>query len=968
MRIASICLLLCAAFLTVAHWQVAHAESPKHPLSHQDFDSWRSISTTPVLSRDGRWLAYAFMPLEGDGDLIIRNLTTGQEQRVPIGALPPQPLTASEENPDRASPRREATITFTSDSHFVICTRFPAQEETLRAKREKKPAAEMPREGLVVIALDNGNVSQLASVKNFQVPARGGAWLAYRKEPAANASPPVTKPEKTGTDLVLMDLTAPASSAERTFTDVLDYWFSRDAHTLVFSVSSTSETRNGLFAVTPGDSTEPFALASGPGKYLQFTWDREQTQAVFATDRDAQGSMPAQFSLYHWLRKPNTEATPLITPKTTGLPSSLGINSEAAPIFSQDGKRLSIPAARIQPVPDKRRETLIDEEKVTADLWHWRDDFVPTLQRQRADKERKRAYWGVLDLASRRYVQLADLTLPSVTIADSGTHAFGLDDRPYRRRFDYDGIFQDLHLTDATNGERRLLVKELGEKSGVRWSHNSRWIAFYHEKHWHSIDAQTGAIKNLTQALPAFFADELVDYPGEIPSYGTAGWTRDGDSLLVYDRYDMWQLFADGSPARCLTSGFGRENKIILRLQNIEQVDAGDDKRGINTALPLLLRGEDEITRATGFFRTSFDSTEKPARLLWQDKNLRYLNRAADADVLLFSASRFDEFPDLYTSNAQLDRFEKVSNGGAQLGPFLWGNAEMLSYRNADGIELPAVLYKPANFDPSKKYPMIVYLYERLSQVIHTFNPPVPSAVINLSHYTSNGYLVLTPDIRYTLGQPGQSAVKCVLPAVDEIVRRGFVNENAIGIQGHSWGGYQTAYLLTQTHRFRAAEAGAVVANMTSAYSGIRQGSGRVRQFQYEHYQSRIGKPLHEAPHLYVENSPVFHAERIETPLLLLHNDQDDAVPFAQGLELFLTLRRLGKECYLLNYNNEFHGLRRRADQRDFALRMNQFFDHFLKDSPKPDWMENGIPFSDREEEKLRFRDAAVSSPASAQP
>jgi dipeptidyl aminopeptidase/acylaminoacyl peptidase len=300
----------------------------------------------------------------------------------------------------------------------------------------------------------------------------------------------------------------------------------------------------------------------------------------------------------------------------------------------------------------------------------------------------------------------------------------------------------------------------------------------------------------------------------------------------------------------------------------------------------------------------------------------------------------------------------RARDGDAQREPFLWGRAELRRFRSLHGEPLSAALVLPAGFDAGKKYPLIVYLYERLSQTVHTFNHPVPvpGTVINPSFYASNGYAVLMPDIAYRLGEPGESALACILPAVEEVVREGWVDESALGLQGHSFGGYQTAYVLTRTGRFRAAAAGAVVGNMTSAYAGISSGSGRSRQYKYESEQSRIGAPLyHEALH-YLANSPVFAADRVVTPLLLLHNDGDDTVPFGQGVELFLALRRANKEVYLINYHNEFHGLRRRADQKDYFRRMHQFFDHHLKGAPRPEWMERGVPFLEAEAEKQRFR------------
>ncbi|HWP44611.1 MAG TPA: prolyl oligopeptidase family serine peptidase, partial [Blastocatellia bacterium] len=324
----------------------------------------------------------------------------------------------------------------------------------------------------------------------------------------------------------------------------------------------------------------------------------------------------------------------------------------------------------------------------------------------------------------------------------------------------------------------------------------------------------------------------------------------------------------------------------------------------------------------------------------------------------LLTASTFSQFPDLLVTGPDFKDMKKVSDANPQKSELLWGTAELIRYRNLDGVQLSAILIKPENFDPSKKYPLMVYIYETLSEGLHRFSDPRPGHNINASYYASNGYLVLMPDIVYTIGHPGQSALKCVLPAIQAVADKGFVDEDAIGIQGHSWGGYQIAYMITQTTRFKAASAGAPVSNMTSAYSGIRWGSGLPRQFQYERTQSRIGGSLWESPMLFLENSPVFWANNVQTPVMMIHNDNDDAVPWYQGIEFFLALRRLGKEAYLFNYNGEPHGLRRRANQKDYAMRMQQFFDHYLKGAPKPEWMEKGIPYLEREKEKEHYRPA----------
>jgi dipeptidyl aminopeptidase/acylaminoacyl peptidase len=944
-------ILATAALVLAAMLPGSAAETARRPFSHRDFDGWRSI-TSQTISRDGRYLAYAYMPLEGDGEVIVRELATGREQRVPAGALPTPPLTGSEADPERPAPRRSVSVSFTSDSRFVLAGIFPAQAETVAAKRAGKKAGDMPTESLAVITLASGEVTLLPKVKSHQIPANGGAWLACLRTAASDQADQAPA-GKLGTDLVLRNLGA---ATERIFPYVTEYAWASDGRTLVFVVSAADASANGVYAVTPGDPAAPVALATGPGRYLRFTWDRAQTQGVFLSDRAESGATPPRLSLYHWPRG-STGAVAVLSADSPGVPAGHRLSGDVAPVFSYDGRKLSVFTAPAPAAPDPRLATLLEEEKVSADLWRWNDDVIQPLQKVRAEQDRKRAYVGQLDVASHGFRPLADPALATLTFNDDGSLAFGVDDRPYRARLDYDGAYFDLYLVNAATGARQLAVRALGEKAGVRWSPGNRWIAYYADRQWFALDSRDGSVRPLSQSLPFPVHDEREDMPEMPGAYGTAGWSADGESLLVYDRFDLWQVFPDGRPARNLTGGFGRKHGIQLRLQSLEANLPGAETRGVDLGRPLTCRGEEEATRATGFYRFSTDGKIPPERLLWADKDHRYLGRALSADVLLLTASRFDEFPDIQVTDSTFASPRKVTDGGAQLAPFTWGSDELIHYRNTDGVELSAMLCKPADFDPRKKYPMIVYIYERLSGNLHRFFPPTPSAVIDPSFYTSNGYLVLMPDIVYTTGHPGQSAYRCVMPAVDAVVRRGCVDENAIGLEGHSWGGYETSYIITQTNRFRAAEAGAIVGNMTSASGAIGESSGRSRQFKYEKNQSRMGATLQEAPLLYLENSPVFFARQVTTPLLILHDDHDDIVPWPQAVEFFLALRRAGKEAYLLNYNGEFHSPRRRADQQDFARRMHQFFDHFLKGAPAPDWMTHGIPYLERDEERLRFRD-----------
>ena len=319
--------------------------------------------------------------------------------------------------------------------------------------------------------------------------------------------------------------------------------------------------------------------------------------------------------------------------------------------------------------------------------------------------------------------------------------------------------------------------------------------------------------------------------------------------------------------------------------------------------------------------------------------------KARLANQLLFTRESFREFPDVWTADLNFTSTKKISDANPQMKNYQWGSAEQISWTSLDNIPLQGLLYKPEGFDPTKKYPMMVYFYEKMSDGLHTHYVPAPiRSMMNFSLYTSNGYLVFVPDIVYKIGFPGESAHNCIMPGVTQLISKGFVDEKNIGIQGHSWGGYQIAYLITRTNLFKAAEAGAPVVNMISAYGGVRWETGLSRMFQYEKSQTRLGGSLWEKPMLYIENSPIFFADKVQTPLLMMHNDADGAVPWYQGIEMYMAMRRLNKPVWMLNYNGEGHGLTLRQDKTDFAIRMMQFFDHYLKGAPMAPWMNEGVP------------------------
>ena len=938
----------------------------KRPINHHDYDSWRSIAGQH-LSPDGKFLVYAVFPQEGNGEVIIRNLVTGKEARFAAGERPaPAPAADSEEGTPQ---QRNLTIQISADSRVAAFSAFPLHEDVVKAKKDKKPA---PKDALVIVDLASGKETRIDRVRRFQMPEKNAALLVYSKDapdaPAAQGGTAVNgggpgdedqqggrggrgagggggrgaRPEF-GTDMVVRTL---ADGAEKTVTDVAEFVLSDDGQDLVWAIAARDTTRNGVYVAHPAAAGIGAPLLAGKGKYEKLVWDEKQSQVAFLSDRDDATSRQPKLKVYRWERGAPAAAE-LASAETSGFRKEFAISDKGTLAFSRDGSSLlfgvATPALAPAPVGDTEADA-----KAVLDLWSYKDDYIQSIQKVTAARDRNRTFTAVYSIAGHKVVQLADPTLEQVSLSDNPQVALGTDTREYRRMNDYDERYSDAYLIDTATGARKLVLKKHHGTASL--SPDGKYILAFDGRDWSTVSVADGKTVNLTAKLPVKFFNEETDTPSSPNAYGSGGWTKDGKSVLLYDKFDVWRMSPDGSSPADITAGYGRAHDLRLR---VTRPDADPRDRGIDPAKPLFLQAENLKTWDSGFFTGSINGGE-PKKLVLSAKYYSAPVKAKNADVYLLTEQTFNEFPDLLVTDGTFKELRKVSHVNPQKDKLLWGTGEVVQYKNADGVPLTAALYKPENFDPHKKYPMMVYIYEKLTDRVNRFVDPRPGHSINLSYYVSNGYLVLTPDIVYTVGYPGQSALKCVLPAVQSVVDKGFVDESAIGIQGHSWGGYQIAYMITQTNRFKVAEAGAPVADMISAYDGIRWGTGIPRQFQYEHTQSRIGGSIWQYPTRFIENSPIFWADRVQTPLMILQNDADDAVPWYQGLEYFLALRRLGKEVYLFNYNGEPHHLDKRPNQKDYTIRMQQFFDHYLKGAPAPAWMEKGVPYIEREKTELQ--------------
>jgi dienelactone hydrolase len=895
------------------------APAQKPALTQDDIAGWKSIAS-PLISNDGRWVGYQLKPNEGDPTLVLYDTRQQQEHAFARGK----------------------DLALSADSRWAAFL-IEAPEDTLKALRRRKVKKEdLPKDTLALFNLADGRLEKIAAVKSFLLPAKWEGWLAYHLHPAkadsatADSVKVKKESEANGSRLIVRDL---RQAREDTIAYVKAVIAAEEgAHFLLHSTGTPDS------ALLPGvyrydcRQARLQPLLAAKGDFTKLTLSRQGRQAAFLAYLDTLQAQAKPYRLFYW-NDTLPQANLIADTSAAFLPDGWFLSEHAALSFSKNGQRLFFGMA---PPPLLRDTTLLDEEAVQVEIWAYTDDRLYTQLQARLEQERKRAYTAVYHPGSGAIAALGGLDLPQVLLGKDGDApaALGYDETPYLRQASWEGspVCKDLYWIEVETGRRELIAPGVCANPGL--SPDGRYAYWYSfpDSAWFAFSMERKALKRLAPGLAAVFFDELNDQPRHPSPYGIAGWTTEDDFILIYDRYDIWKIdpAARLAPNR-LTNG--RAAGVRHRYIKLDP-----EERGIEEVMPMLFHTFNERTKASGYgwydLHTSIVKKVQEGPYSFS----RNVQKAKAANAYLFTRESFREFPDLLYSNKDLSTFSRISLANPQQADFRWGQAELYRWTGAQGQEMEGLLIKPDGFDPAKQYPMITYFYERNADNLHRhWSPTYPRSIINFPYYASRGYLIFVPDIHYRVGYPGESALEAVTTGVTSLIGQGFVDRQRLGLQGHSWGGYQIAYIVTRTKLFRCAESGAPVSNMTSAYGGIRWESGLSRMFQYERSQSRIGGTLWEKPLHYIENSPLFFADKIETPLLILHNDDDGAVPWYQGIEFFIALRRLGKAAWLLNYNGEKHGLQKTHNKKDFQRRMQQFFDHYLLDAPLPQWMEKGI-------------------------
>lgn len=898
----------------------------KKALNHSVYDNWKTLQYSKI-SDDGNWISYEINPQKGDGKLFIENPIKNKKKYF----------------------NRGYSAKFSSNSDFIAFKVKPISDSLHLQKLNKVKKDKQYKDSIFIRYFKENSTVKFSNIKKFGVPNKDSKFVVFMHNKEIK-NKPITK-DTAKTDSLIKD-TVKVEKINKIKSDgtklcvyypstkdticnkyVNEYDYDNYSNFISYiSITKDSLDTSIVYLFDANKKTQKIIFEKqGNAKNITLDTRGENIAFIFSGDT----AKPYKYSLYYYSIK--HDKLKIIADSINGnLPIKYDVSPDANLYFSENSEKLFF---GIRPAPKKEKEdSLLEDERCRVDVWSWTDNYLMPQQLNKLKAEQKRSYLTSYNIKTKQVIQLGDTLIKSVRVLNKGNskYAIGIVSEIYAKSMSWEvPEVKDYYLINTENGNKKIILSK--SKFGFYISPKEKYIYWYslQDSAWFTQSIKTGTIKNITSRINTKFFNEDNDTPSLPEKYGHAGWTKDDKYVFIYDKYDIWKINPNNNvTATNITNG--RKTNLEFRYKKF-------DRDKIFVEDNMLLTAFNNKTKQDGYYLLN-SKTSKLTKLTLEDYKFYDIKKAKNSDIYMWRKMAFNKYPDLEYGKLDFSASTKISNLDKQRDEFLWGSVELTSWVSYSGDTLEGLLYKPENFDENKKYPMIVYFYEKYSDDLHNFFTPKPiRSVINFSYYVSNGYLLFIPNIKYGTGHPGDDAYNAIVSGTKKLMQNKWVDNSKIGIQGQSWGGYQVAYLITKTNIYSAAMAGAPVSNMTSAYGGIRWGTGMSRMFQYEQTQSRIGGTLWEKQDLYIKNSPVFFADKVNTPLLMMHNDGDGAVPWYQGIEYFVALRRLNKPVWLLNYNGDKHNLSRRPNMVDLTVRMSQFFDTYLKGMPAADWIKNGV-------------------------
>lgn len=908
-------------------------------LDPQDLDFWVTVRASQV-TPDGRWVAIQAGPNEGDGEVMVMRSNGDDKRQWPVGEPGGGGFMSS----------GGGAMALSDDGAWFAFTRYPTAEESAKAKKSKARLTN----GVTLVNLATGAEREFEGIAGYEFAGEAPNWLVMSRVPVKDA------PKGLGTDLLLVEL---ATGLVTSIGSVGSFDVSEGGEWLAWTSQSPDRVGNGV-SVRDLRSGVVQTLDSDPAVYSQLAWADQGPERVLApalavlrgrpdsTEKDTTFVVVGFTGFGQSTRTVTVDATAL-----SGFPEGMRIAPARAPQWSDDRSAIffgiaedrdeeasadprpdvrpvaGVPGAMQTPPPDLSD----DDDLPSLVLWHGRDPELQSRQQIQEGADRRFTYLSVYHVADGRFVQLASDEVRDVRLNPGQRYAVGYDRRAYSLRDAIDGgSRQDVLAIDTRDGSATTILAE--QRWPVSASPDGRKLLYFRDAQYHVYDFASDSHTPITTGAPVSFVDVDDDHNVEDPPNSSLGWTSDSRAVLLSDGWDIWRVSAGGDEHTNLTRD-GRTEKI----QYGRPLRYARNQEGWDLSQPLYLEAYGDRTKKQGIVRLTSNGS-RIERLVFDDAWFT-VRRARDTETFVFTRETFLEFPDVWTAEGSFENPIRLTDLNPQQADYAWSaGSRLVDYTTEHGVPLQAALFLPAGYQEGQSYPTVVYIYEKLSQGLNRYVVPNETRAFNPSVYTSRGYAVLMPDIVYEVNDPGMSAVWSVLPAVDAAVATGVVDADNVGLHGHSWGGYQTAFLVTQTDKFKSVVAGAALTDMVSMYNSVYWNSGGANQAIFESSQGRFyGSPADNYD-AYIRNSPVFHVANVKSPVLLLHNEKDGAVDFNQGITYFNALREAEKQVVLLQYVGENHGLREPTNQRDYTVRMEEYFDHHLKGMPAPDWWVNGVP------------------------
>jgi dipeptidyl aminopeptidase/acylaminoacyl peptidase len=974
-----------------------------------DLKAWKSIRT-PLVSNDGKWFAYVLSPNEGDATVVIRQTAEGAtEQRFSIGEPPsaaPNPFGAG------AAP---TTLAISGDSKFVAFTIYPSEREARRLRQQRRPV----QNKVAVVNLATGQKTEFDKIRRFAFSGDKPQVIAlygYAAEPPATTgndraagagAGTATASRSEGADLLLYSL---ATGSVLNIGNVADFGFDESGNYLAYTIDAQEQIGNGL-QLRDLRSDVVRVLDSDQALYRRLAWaDSGPALAVLRGKPDS-AAKDTVFSVvaFTGIGTPAQKKVVFNAAGRRDFPAQMRVSADRAPRIADDFGAVFFgireprakPAAETMANRDGPQRTPIvqagapgeggarnqaradpDDQNATLVLWHWKDPRLQSQQLVQEQADRTYSYLVEYRIADNKFVRLSDDALRQVTLLPHDRYAYGVDSRDYDQHASYDGRrYADIYAVDLKTGSRTLALKKDLSFFGLAAPDGKQLLFWGDDANYWTLDLATGQKRNVTKDAPVSFANTDDDHNNIVPPpRPVLAWAKDAGAVLLSDGWDVWRVPVGASGKAVNLTADGRKNQV--RYQRLYAFEGGAIARragrggrgggaaieeGIDLAKPVYFGTYGEWTKKEGLARV--EPGKAAATILMSGDASFNFTKARDVDAYFYTRQTSQDFPNYFVANADFKSGRQITDADPQQKEFAWSSgARLIKYVSDKGDTLQGALYLPASYEPGKKYPLLVTIYEKRSQLLNSYVTPSETSTPNRSIYTSRGFAVLDPDIVYRVNDPGMSAVWCVLPAVRAAIATGMIDSSHVGLWGHSWGGYQTAFLVTQTNMFHAAVAGAPLTDMVSMYSSIYWNTGGTNQGIFESSQGRFKGNFIQNYDAYIRNSPAFHADKVTTPLIILHNDKDGAVDFNQGITYFNTLRQLGKDVILLEYIGENHGLQRPVNQKDYAVRMREWFDFQLKGAPAADWIVNGVPRLKMEEHLKERRQTDQSVKADVVP